>query len=72
MELRVDCEAGLGGEPEPAVIWFGTRRVEVRAIVDRWWGTGQRWWKVQTDEGQYVLRRDQPGDGWVLAAVARQ
>lgn len=71
MELRVDCTAGHGGEPEPAVIWFGARRVDVRAIVDRWWGAQQRWWKVQTDEGFYVLRRDQPGDVWVLAAIAR-
>jgi hypothetical protein len=71
MELQVESAPGHGGDPEPAVIWFGTRRVEVRAIVDRWWGPRQRWWKVATDEGLYVLRRDLPDGEWVLAAVTR-
>jgi hypothetical protein len=71
MELHVHCEPGFGGEPEPAEIWFGARRVAVREIVDRWWGTGQRWWKLQTDEGCYVLRREAASGDWVLAAVTR-
>jgi hypothetical protein len=72
MELRVEQQPGLAGEPEPAVIWFGQRRVPVRAIVDRWWGPRQRWWKLETDEGLYVLRRDQDSGEWVLAAVTRE
>lgn len=71
MEIRVECEAGLAGEPEPAVVWFGSRRVAVRAIVDRWWGNGRRWWKLETDDGLYVLRRDEASGDWDLAAVTR-
>jgi hypothetical protein len=72
MDLRVECETGVGGEPEPAVVWFGARRPEVRAIVDRWWGPGRRWWKLQTDDGLYVLRRDGADGSWELAAVPRE
>lgn len=70
MEIRVEYEAGLlGDEPEPAVVWFGKRRVVVTAISDRWWGPGRRWWKVETADGAYVLRRDDATGTWELAAV---
>lgn len=71
MDLRVECQPGASGEPEPAVVWFGRRRVVVRAIADRWWGADQRWWKLDTEEGFYVLRRDERSGEWDLAAVTR-
>lgn len=71
MEIRVEYEAGLAGEPEPAVVWFGSRRLAVRAISDRWWGSGRRWWKVETEDGAYVLRREDATGTWELAAVPR-
>lgn len=71
MEIRVEHEPGLNGEPEPAVVWFGRRRLAVRAISDRWWGPGRRWWKVETDDGAYVLRREDATGAWELAAVPR-
>lgn len=71
MEIRVEYEPGLAGEPEPAVVWFGQRRVPVRGITDRWWGPGRRWWKLETEDGPYVLRRDDATGTWELAAVPR-
>ena len=71
MQIRVEYQTGLAGEPEPAIVWFGGRRLVVRAILDRWYGTGRRWWKVDTDDGPYVLRRDESGGEWELAAVPR-
>jgi hypothetical protein len=71
MDIRVEYEAGLAGEPEPAVVWFGRRRLPVRSIVDRWYGSAQRWWKLETDDGLYVLRRDDRSGEWELAAVPR-
>ena len=69
MSLRVDCAPGLAGDAEPMRLWFGLRAVEVRAVVDRWWGPQHRWWKVETAEGVYVLRREEHSGGWELAAV---
>lgn len=69
MELRVECQRDEAGALEPGVIWFGARRVEVQAVVDRWWGPERRWWKVATAEGSYILRLDESNGGWELAAV---
>ena len=71
MEIRVEYEAGHADEPEPAVVWFGKRRLAVHAIVDRWYGANRRWWKLDTDDGQYVLRHDRDRGEWELAAVPR-
>jgi hypothetical protein len=71
MEIQVEYRAGPLGGPEPAVVWFGTRRLAVTAIVDRWYGTNSRWWKLDTDDGQYILRREDSGDHWELAAIPR-
>lgn len=71
MELRVECRAAAPGELEPQTVWFGGRRVPVRAVVDRWYGPRHRWWKVATDDGLYILRRDEADGQWDLAAVTR-
>ncbi|HSV83865.1 MAG TPA: hypothetical protein VLK85_32105 [Ramlibacter sp.] len=72
MDLRVESHTAASGELEPDVIWFGNRRVAVLAIVDRWYGTHQRWWKLDTEDGLYVLRRDDRSGEWELAAVTRR
>jgi hypothetical protein len=72
MEIQVEYEPGLAGEPEPAVVWFGQRRLAVLAIADRWYGAGCRWWKLETEDGSYILRRDDASGAWDLAAVPRE
>ncbi len=71
MNIRVEFQTASGTEPEPAVVWFGNRRVAVRSIADRWYGTGQTWWKLDTDEGPCVLRQDDSRRVWELVAVPR-
>jgi hypothetical protein len=71
MNIKVDCRAGHLGEPEPAVVWFGSRRLAVTAVIDRWYGENRRWWKLDTEDGQYILRREDSADHWELAAVPR-
>lgn len=68
MMLRVECSAGFQGEPEPSAFWLGEHRHAVRAIVDRWFAPTQRWFKVDCDDGQYVLRHDETTRTWELAA----
>lgn len=71
--ICVECMAtGANGSADPAVIWFGARRVEVRAVTDRWFGSDQRWWKIDTVDGTYIVRLDESTDTWELAAVVRE
>ena len=61
------------GAPEPLAVWFGERRVGVRAIVDRWFAPTRRWFRVDADDGQlYVLRHDEATGEWELAALTRR
>ena len=71
--IRVECTASdTNGLGDPAVIWFGARRVEVLAVTDRWFGGDQRWWKVETSDGIYIVRLNESGGSWELAAVVQE
>jgi len=60
MAIRVECYSGYRGDEEPRAFWLGTRRLAVRAIVDRWFAPTQRWFRVDADDGNvYVLRFDE-------------
>ena len=68
--IGVECIAsGSEGSIDPAVLWFGARRVDVLSVADRWYGSDQRWWKVETAEGFYIVRLDEASGNWELAAV---
>jgi len=65
MTIHVECYAGYRGNQEPLAFWFGARRLIVRDIVDRWFAPTQRWFKVEADDGQlYVLRQDEATAEW--------
>ena len=64
MAIRVECYAGYRGEQEPLAFWLGERRVAVRAVVDRWFAPRQRWFRVDANDGNmYVLRQDDDPQG---------
>jgi hypothetical protein len=44
----------------------------VRAVVDRWFAPRQRWFRVDADDGNlYVLRQDDASGDWEIAAYTR-
>ena len=48
------------------------RRLVVRALVDRWFAPTQRWFRVNADDGNmYVLRQDEASGDWDIAAYRR-
>lgn len=69
MGMRVECEPDAPGQFQPKRIWFGSRCVPVLSIVDRWYGADHSWWKVDTEDGLYVLRRDDRSGEWEVAAI---
>jgi hypothetical protein len=69
MAIRVECYAGYRGEQEPLAFRLGERRLAVRAVVDRWFAPTQRWFRVEADDGNvYVLRQDEAIGDWEIAA----
>ncbi len=72
MSIRVECYAGFRAEQEPIAFWLGERKITVRAILDRWFAPSQRWFRVDADDGHvYVLRHDELGEQWDVAAFTR-
>ena len=69
MPIRVSSYAGYRSDQEPLAFWLGDRRLEVRAILDRWYAPAQRWFRVDANDGNlYVLRHDEASDDGDLAA----
>jgi hypothetical protein len=67
MDLKVDCYAGYRGEETPRQLDIDGRPVEVVEVIDRWFGTDHRYFKVRGDDGaEYLLRHDEPADRWEL------
>jgi hypothetical protein len=72
MPIRVECYAGYRGEQEPIAFWLGERRLAVQAVTDRWFSPMQRWFKVDSEDGNmYILRHDEASDEWQLDAYRR-
>jgi hypothetical protein len=67
MHIQVETAAGAKGEVTPSSLHFDGRNIDVTDVVDRWWGAGDRYFKV-TDSAQntYVIRFDEQTGGWEL------
>lgn len=69
MAIRVECREGHLGTPEPVAFWLADRKLQVQALVDRWFGPGQYWFKVDADDGNvYILKYDETDGNWEIAA----
>lgn len=67
MGITVTCHAGHRGEQEPRAFYLGDRRIEVKAILDRWLAPDHRYFKLQGDDGGiYILRHDEAADEWEM------
>src|SRR3990172_11771167 len=67
MRIQVDTAADAKGEPAPSSLRFDGRNIDVADVVDRWWGAGDRYFKVKdASDNIYVLRLDEPHGAWEL------
>lgn len=71
LTIRVECDAGHRGEPEPRRFWLGERPVSVEEVLDRWLAPEHRYFKVRGDGGRYLLRHDPRADRWELTFYER-
>ena len=67
MQIEVKCYAGYRGEETPRIISFGSRKVEVIKVLDRWLDPVHRYFKILgDDQGIYIIRHDMDSWAWEL------
>ncbi len=72
MDVKVDCYSGYRGEETPRRFERDGRLVEVVEVIDRWFGTDHRYFKVRGDDGAvYLLRHDEAAGRWELTLYQR-
>ncbi len=67
MQVKVRCYSEYRGEETPKYLLMGTRKIEVRKILDRWLAPDHRYFKVVGhDNAIYIIRHDQVKWQWKL------
>ena len=70
--VTVECYAGYRGEQTPRALMLGDRRIEIRAVLDRWLAPDHRYFKLQGDDGDTYLVRHAVASGlWELTMYQR-
>ena len=65
--VKVECYAGFKGDERPLRFFVGERMLEVKSIVDRWYGPTEKYFRVEADDGNtYILRHDEGQDQWLI------
>ena len=74
--LKVECYAGYKADERPLRFTpqkAGARTLEVRQLLDQWYGVGYRCFKVHADDGAvYILKHIEPDDTWELESFRRR
>ena len=76
VQLKVDCYSGYKADERPLRFSFGHKPggqvLEVKEVLDQWYGVGYHCFKVLADDGNfYILRHQESEDNWVLDSFRR-
>ncbi len=67
MQIKVECYAGYRGEETPRILWFESRKIEIKKMLDRWLDPNFRYFKILGDDGGiYIIRHDMNTSVWGL------
>ena len=73
MRVRVEAYAGHTANERPLRLTLGERTLEVREILDRWYGEDARYFRVRCDDDHtYVLKYVTAEDQWELVSFTRK
>ena len=65
--LKVKCYSGYKMNERPMAFTIQDRDYEVAGIIDRWYGEGSAYFKVEADDKNiYLLKYDERKDDWEL------
>ena len=74
MKLEVDCYAGRTADERPVRFRLDGREYQVETVVDRWYEPEAIFYKLQADDGNlYILRQQTstPLGAWELISFRR-
>jgi hypothetical protein len=67
MKIKVECYSGYKANERPLRFYIGNRVLEVKDLLDRWYGEEADYFKLVADDGnKYILKYDREGDSWEL------
>ena len=70
LRLEVSCYEGHRAQERPERFRLGPSWHRIEAILDRWQGPDDRYFKVRAEDGNvYILRHSE--EGWSLASYRR-
>ena len=65
--IKVECNSGYQIKEKPVAFQFCDRRYKVKEVVDRWYGEGAIYFKVEADDNNiYLLKYEEGQDYWDL------
>jgi len=66
MNIQVECHSDHPGEETPCWFRLGSRKIEVKTILDRWAGEDHEYFKILAEGAIYILRHDTINRNWEL------
>jgi hypothetical protein len=70
--IKVVYYSDYRAEESPIRFYMGEKKIEVKAIIDRWLAPDHRYFKVGGDDkAMYVLRHETVTDAWELTMFDR-
>lgn len=72
MLIKVKSYSGYKADERPLSFTLGERELQVKEILDRWYGEGQDYFKVRADDDYtYIIRYDREKDVWELVMMEK-
>lgn len=67
MRIRVECYSGYKADERPARLYVGESSLEVKEVLDRWYGEDHDYFKVRADDQEvYLLGHSREDDTWEM------
>jgi hypothetical protein len=67
MKIRVECYSGYKANERPVRFYLGEKQLEVKELLDRWYGEDHDYFKLLADDGNtYLFKYHRFRDHWEL------
>lgn len=67
IKIKVECYSGYKANERPLRFYIGNEALEVKKLLDRWFGEEADFFKLVADDGnKYLLKYDRQGDSWEM------